>query len=501
MLASGVLSYDASRAEAMPGVAAVVEVPTGVAVVAQKYWQAKQAADALTVEWALDDAAKVNSAQLRQDYARALTAEEGIAEAEAGDLASGFAAAQHQLESDYWAPFLSHAPLEPMNAVVRIEGETADVWSGTQAPGAAQGTVARTAGLDPQKVRSHQTYLGGGFGRRATLTHIEEATRLAMATGKPVKLIWSREDDMRNGFYRPASLMRIRAGLDAEGRITAWEAKRVGGNITPETLENALPAIFPGMPQFLANLAVGASGSLMRNWTVDPTSIEGLFEDYDLPNRVVRHVTLEHGMPLTFWRSVGHSYTAFAKEVAMDELAQKAGMHPGDFRALNAQGNPRLKAVIERATAAMKAMRPPAGHHLGMAAHGSFGSYVAEVAEVSVDRGRIKVHKVFCVVDCGIAVNPDVVRAQMEGGIMYGLTAALHGKVELREGDVIEGNFDTYPLVRMNEAPAVEVAIIKSQEHPTGVGEPGLPPIAPAVANAVHAATGQRLRALPLTPT
>ena len=500
VLATGVASYDASRAEAMPGVVQVVELPSGVAVVAQKYWQAKQAADALEVEWTLDDAGRVNSAQLRQDYARALEAEEGIAEAEAGDLESGFAAAQQQVESDYWAPFLSHAPLEPMNAVVRIEGEAADVWSGTQAPGAAQGTVARTAGLDPQKVRSHQTYLGGGFGRRATLTHIEEATRLAMATGKPVKLIWSREDDMRNGFYRPASLMRIRAGLDAEGRITAWEAKRVGGNITPETLENALPAIFPGMPQFLANLAVGASGSLMRNWTVDPTSIEGLFEDYDLPNRVVRHVTLEHGMPLTFWRSVGHSYTAFAKEVAMDELAQKAGMHPGDFRALNAQGNPRLKAVIERATAAMKAMRPPAGHHLGMAAHGSFGSYVAEVAEVSVERGRIKVHKVLCVVDCGLAVNPDVVRAQMEGGIMYGLTAALHGKVELREGDVIEGNFDTYPLVRMNEAPAVEVAIVASQEHPTGVGEPGLPPIAPAVANAVHAATGQRLRALPLTP-
>ena len=500
VLASGLASFDGSKARAMPGVTDVVGLTNGVAVVAQKYWQAKQASDALQVRWELGADAKVSSAQVREDYAKALNSDEGIDEAEAGDLQAGFAKAATVIEGEYWAPFLSHAPLEPMNAVVRVEGGWADVWSGTQAPGAAQGLVARTAGLDAEQVRVHQTYLGGAFGRRATLTHIVEATEIAMAVGKPVKLIWSREDDMQNGIYRPASLMKIKAGVDADGRISAWEAKRVGGNITPDTLQNALPGLFPGMPGAMVNLVAGGVDGLMSNWTVDPSSIEGLFEDYDLPNRVVRHVTLDHGLPLTFWRSVGHSYTAFAKEQAMDELAAAAGMHPGDFRARNATGNPRLKAVIEQATARMKAWNPPPGHHLGLAAHGSFGSFVAEVAEVSVEQGRIRVHKVLCVVDCGTPVNPDIIRGQMEGGIIYGLTAALYGKVELADGAVVESNFHNYPLVRMTEAPAFEVVIVDSTEDPTGVGEPGLPPIAPAVANAVFAATGHRPRSLPLSP-
>lgn len=500
-LSKGVARYDAAKATAMPGVTDVVQVATGVAVVAEKFWQAKTAAAALEVEWQLGDEAKLSSQGMRRDYEAAMQAEEGLATGDEGDLEVGFAEAIQLVEGEYWTPFLSHAPLEPMNAVVRIENGEADVWSGTQSPQGTQGYVARTAGLEPEKVRVHQNYLGGSFGRRATLTHIAEATQIALVSGKPVKLIWTREDDMKNGFYRPASLMKLRAGVDADGKITAWEAKRVGGNIGPGVLEAALPGIFPGMPDGLVGWLADVSGSVTANWTVDYTSIEGLFEDYDLPNREVRHVTVDHGVPITFWRSVGHSFTAFAKEVTMDELANAAGMHPGDFRAHNAKGNPRLKAVIERATAEMKTMQLRKGHHLGLAAHGSFGSYIAEVAEVSIKAGQIKVHKVLCVVDCGLAVNPDVIRAQVEGAVMYGLTAALYGKVELKDGNVIESNFHNYPILRMNEAPSVEVVIMPSQEDPTGIGEPGLPPIAPAVANAVFAATGQRLRSLPLTLT
>jgi isoquinoline 1-oxidoreductase/isoquinoline 1-oxidoreductase beta subunit len=250
------------------------------------------------------------------------------------------------------------------------------------------------------------------------------------------------------------------------------------------------------MTNWVANRARGA----MDGWVVDPSSIEGLHEDYDTANRLVTHATLDHGLPLTFWRSVGHSYTAFAIESAVDELAHASGKDVIDFRLENTRNNPRLHNVIQIAGERMRAMDVPSGHGLGIAAHTSFNSAVAEVADVSVENGRIRVHKVLCVVDCGLAVNPDVVRAQMEGGIVFGLTAALHGNLQLENGAIRESNFHDYPLLRMNESPEIEVVIVESDDDPTGVGEPGTPPIAPAVANAVFAATGQRLRELPLRP-
>ncbi len=498
-VAGGTLkSYRDNQARSIPGVTDVVEIGSGVAVVADRYWAAKQGAQALEVEWDLPPLAGLGNERLQADYQAGLESEGDVAD-EQGDLAAGFEQASQVLENEYWAPYLAHAPMEPMNAVVRIEGDEADVWTGCQGIVAAQGLVARYAGLDKSKVRAHNTYLGGGFGRRATLTHVIEATQMAVATHKPIKVLWSREDDIQSGIYRPASLMRIKAGVDDAGRLTAWQAKRVGGNITPDTLRNMMPALLPSaVGEGAINWMVGLADGAFDGWVVDHSSVEGLYEDYDTANREVRHVTINHGLPLTFWRSVGHSYTAFAKETMMDELAAKAGLDAVEFRLRNTQDKPRLQHVIRVAGERLRQWPRRPGRHLGFAAHSSFSTDVAEVAEVSVENGAIRVHQVLCVVDCGIAVNPDIVRAQMEGSVMYGLTAALHGELDLENGAIKQSNFHDYPILRMNEAPSVEVVIIDSAEEPTGVGEPGLPPIAPAVANAVFAATGQRLRSLPL---
>lgn len=491
-------SVDKSAAEKMPGVTDVIEIGSGVAVVAKGYWQAKKAAETLKPKWQEVPLAKLDTATLKSDYEKAMTEEEGTIGPEDGDLDSAFGNATHVIEGEYWTPFLAHAPMEPMNAIVRIENGEADVWSGTQGPPAAQGLVARFSGIDPEKVRVHQTYLGGGFGRRATLTHIIEATELAVVANKPIQLLWSREDDLRHGLYRPASLMKLKASVDQDGNMTAWDAKRVGGNISPDTLKNMLPAIFPGLGDGTVNWMVGVADGTFKGWVTDPSSIEGLFEDYDQPNTRVEHTTVDHGLPLTFWRSVGHSYTAFAKESMIDELAHAADIDEVNFRLQNTKNNPRLNNVISIANEHMKKMKPAAGRFLGFAAHHSFKTDVAEIVEVSVENNQIRVHKVTCVVDCGTAVNPDIVRAQMEGGINFGLTAALHGNLELSKGAIKESNFHDYPILRMNEAPDIDVVIIDSGTAPTGVGEPGLPPIAPAVANAVFKATGQRIRSLPL---
>ena len=492
------VSVDKSTAEKMPGVTHVLEISSGVAVVAEKYWQAKTAASKLEPVWEEVALSKINSDKIQSDYQQAMQADEGLIDTETGDVAGGFAAATGIVESEYWAPYLAHAPLEPMNAVVRIENGEADVWSGTQGVGVAQGLVSRFSGIPVEKVRSHNTYLGGAFGRRGTLTHIIETTEVAVATGKPVHLLWSREDDIKHGVYRPASLMKIKAGVDKDGGITAWQAKRVGGNIMPRTLQNMMPGLYPGLGDGTIDFMVGLSSDAFEGWIVDHSSIEGLYEDYDFENITVNHTTVEHDIPLTFWRSVGHSYTAFAKESMIDELAAEAGVDPVEFRLNNSKNNPRLNNVIKVANEHMKKMTPAPGRHLGFAAHHSFSTDVAEIAEVSIENNQIKVHKVTCVVDCGIAVNPDIVRAQMEGAVMFGLTATLYGNLELENGAFRESNFHDYPILRMNEAPAVDVVIVDSGTEPTGVGEPGLPPVAPAVASAIFVATGQRLRSLPL---
>lgn len=499
-VAGGTLkSMKADAARDMPGVTDVVEISAGAAVVAEHFWQARKAATKLEIEWNLPALAGVDTARVRSDFEAALANDDGVTTASEGEPGEGFARADTVIDNHYWTPFLAHAPLEPMNAVVKFENGKAEVWSGTQGPVGDQGLVARALGISKDDVTVHPTYMGGAFGRRGTLTHVVEAAEIAQATSKPIQVLWTREDDLRHGVYRPASLMRIKAGVDSDGVISAWQATRVGGNMLPTTLSNQLPAILPGfVPQGMINFAVAAANKAVSDWTVDHGSIEGLYEDYDLANREVLHITVDHGLPLTYWRSVGHSYTAFAKETMMDELAEQSGIDAVDLRLRNTRENPRLANVIRIAGEQMKSMRPAAGRALGLAAHGSFHSHVAEIAEVSVERGNIRVHRVTCVVDCGRAINPDIIRAQMEGAVMFGLTAALHGNLELKDGAIVESNFHNYPILRMDEAPDVDVIIVDSEEPPTGVGEPGLPPVAPAVANAVYAATGQRLHSLPL---
>ena len=493
-----VLSVDKTAAVSMPGVVAIVPVSSGIAVVANAYWRAKNAAQVLEISWEEIPLGQVSSAQVRTDYEAALAEGDTVEASNQGELAAGFAAASSTLEADYFAPFLAHTPLEPVNATLHISDNSAELWTGVQSIQGAQGLVERLTGLPRSNIRVNNLYLGGGFGRRGTLTHIVEVTEIAMAIDKPVQLLWSREDDIRNGLYRPASLMRIKAGVTTDGIVSAWDVQRAGGNITSDTLTNMLPALLPSLPSSLLNGLSGFAEYLFSQWTVDPSSVEGLHETYDFENHRIAHATVDHGLPLTFWRSVGHSYTAFAVESMMDELADRAGIDPMSLRLANTQNKPRMQGVLQTAQAAMKSMTVPDGHHLGIAAHSSFATDVAEIAEVSIENGEIRVHKVTCVADVGTAINPDIVRAQLEGAVMFGLTATLYGRIDLNQGEVKQSNFHDYPILRMDRAPAVDVILVNSGGDPTGIGEPGVPPIAPAVANAVFKATGQRLRELPL---
>lgn len=499
VIGAAVKSFDKSSVSDMPGVLHVKPLPSGVAVVAERYWQAKKAAAALKVEWDMPELAQFSTQDIKTDYQSALS-QEGDVDGERGDLTAGFADAKTVVESEYWAPYLAHAPLEPMNALVRVSDTDAEVWSGTQMPEGMRGLVARYAGLSADQVTVHPVYMGGAFGRRSFMSHVVEATLLAKATGEPIKLVWSRESDMQNGVFRPASLMSLKAGVDEQGKISAWTAKRVGANINPDMMRAVLPGILPGaIPEGVTNFMADVFESINDGWSIDESSIEGLSANYDLPNSEVRHVTVNHGLPLMYWRAVGHSFSAFAKEVMIDELAEKTEFDPIELRVRNTETNPRLQNVIKLAGKHMQGMTVPEGHSLGFAAHGSFKSDVAQIAQVSVENDQIKVHKVVCVIDCGRAINPDIVRGQVEGSIMFGLTAALYGDIQLEKGAVKESNFHNYPILRMNESPEVEVIIVQTEDAPTGVGEPALPPIAPAVANAVYQATGRRLKSLPLS--
>lgn len=493
-----VKSFDGSKAKAVPGVLDVIEIHSGVAVVAEQFWPAKKAAALIDIEW---DSPKelrgASSATIRTDYETAMRSDEGEVYVETGS-APASDAAQHSIEADYWSPYLSHSPMEPMNGTVRITGDTAEAWAGNQGPVAVQGMVTRYAGIDADKVTVHGLFSGGGFGRRAYVTHVGEAAELARITGLPIQVVWSRETDTQNGWFRPASLVNIKASLDGNGLINNWQAKRVGANITPEMVAQIMPVVLPSVPQRVVDIASGVAKSAHDGWIVDHSSLEGLYDDYDWPNKRIIHKSVNHGIPTLFWRSVGHSYTAFAKECAVDELALQAGIDPVELRLRNCKNNSRLANVIRRAGEVYSQGASEPTRFLGFAAHTSFQSHVAQVAEVSIENNNIKVNKVTCVVDCGVAVNPQIVRDQMSGAIMFGLTAALYGEIDIVDGAVKQSNFHDYPILRMTEAPAVNVIIIDSTEAPTGVGEPGLPPIAPAVANAVFRATGQRLRDMPL---
>jgi isoquinoline 1-oxidoreductase subunit beta len=475
-----VRSFDGSPAMKVRGVKAVVQVPSGVAVVAENFWAAKLGRDALVVDWDPGEGGTVDTEAMARSY-RELAGKPGVKAKAAGDPASAMKTAARVVEAEYDFPYLAHATMEPLNCTVRIAADKCEVWTGTQFQTLDQNVTAEITGLRPEQVEIHTQFLGGGFGRRATPTSdfVREAVHVAKAAGLPVKTVWTREDDMRGGYYRPQFFHRVKVGLDAQGAPLAWHHTLVGQSFLVGTP-------FEGMVK---------DGN-------DPTSTEGVADSAYLAD-VPHHLVELHSprLPVTtlWWRSVGHTHTGFVMETLMDELAKAAGQDPLAYRRGRLAKHPRLLGALNLAAErAHWGTPPPADRFRGLAVHESFGSYVAQVAEISVERGRIRVHRVVCAIDCGTVVNPAGVTAQLEGGVVFGLSAALHGEITLRDGKVQQSNFHDYPPVRMHEAPVVEVHIVPSTEPPSGVGEPGVPPIAPAVANAVFAATGKRLRRLPL---
>jgi isoquinoline 1-oxidoreductase beta subunit len=469
-----VAGFDDARARKVPGVHKVVQVPSGVAVVASSTWAAIQGREALQVRFddgpngALDSAAVERLLSDPEAKPKVVRAD--------GDLEAALGAAAKKLEAVYQAPFLAHATMEPMNCTARVTAKTAELWAPTQAPTWAQGAVAKALRLPEASVTVRTTLLGGGFGRRAIPDFSVEAAEVARAAGATVQVVWTREDDMRHDLYRPASRHELRAGLDGVGKLLAWH-HRVRA------------------PSIAVQLFGGREGR--------PDVVEGAADvPYGAGAVLVDCVTPEVGLRVGWWRSVYASQNAFAEECFVDECASAAGRDPVAFRKDLLAAHPRHRAVVELAAERAGWGSPlPAGRGRGIACYASFGSWVAEVAEVSVQGKELRVHQVVAAVDCGRVVNPDTVRAQVESAVAYGLSAALRGEITLERGRVKQGNFDDYEPLRLHEMPAVEVHLVPSSEDPGGIGEPGLPPIAPAVANAVFAATGQRLRRMPLRPS
>ena len=475
-----VKSFDDSAARTVPGVRKIVQVPTGVAVVADHFWAARQGREALRIEWDLGPGAALDTGTMLAEFRR-LAGSAGKVAAGSGDAPAVLAAAQKSIDAEYVLPYLAHAPMEPLNCAVRISAGRCEIWTGTQFQTVDQMAAAAITGLKPEQVEIHTTFLGGGFGRRATPTSdwVSEAVHVAKAAGAPVKTVWTREDDVRGGYYRPMVLHRVRAVVGSDGLPAAWDHTIVS------------QSVMAGTP-FESEIKNG----------IDPASVEGAVGSpylQTIPNyRVQLHDYLAP-IPVLWWRSVGHSHTAFVMESMVDELARAAGSDPVDYRRRLLAKQPRLLGVLELAAAKAGWGSPlPAGRARGIALHQSFGSHVAQVAEVSVEGDRIRVHRVVCAIDCGIAVNPATIEAQMESGIAFGLGAALSSAITFKDGRVEQSNFDDYRVLRLPDMPTVEVHIVPSREPPGGVGEPGTPPIAPAVANAVAALTGQRLRELPL---
>jgi isoquinoline 1-oxidoreductase beta subunit len=485
-----VKSFDATKAKVVAGVVDVVQVPSGVAVLAKHFWAAKQGRDALTIDWDLGPGATISTMALREDYRkRAQTL--GTVAKQAGDVDAVFKGTK-VIESEYEVPFLAHAPMEPENCTVEYDPvksgkDGVDIYTGTQFQTMDQNLSAKILGLKPEQVRIHTMFLGGGFGRRANPTsdYVTEAVQVAKASGRTVKVVWTREDDIHGGYYRPMWLSKLRATLGKDGKPAAWSHTIVGQSIIAGT---------PFAPMMIKD-------------GIDATSVEGAADAPYLENIPAHRVDLHSpSSPISvlWWRSVGHSHTAFVVESFMDELAHAAKQDPLKYRRALLPKKSRERLALDLAAQKFGWGKPLAkGHAAGIAVHQSFGSYVAQIAEVSVEKsgsekGRIRVHRVVCAIDCGPVVNPLTVEAQMQSGIAFGLGAALHSELTFKDGMVEQSNFHNYTVLRLNEMPQVEVHIVPSTDKMGGCGEPGTPPIAPAVANAVFALTNQRLRKLPL---
>ncbi len=472
--------FDAAAALKVPGVEQVVPTANGVAVIAEHFWAAKRGRDALQIEWNPLRGGGADSDKILDDY-RALAQQPGATVVEVGTVDEALGKAKTHVEAEYDLPYLAHAPMEPLNCTVKIDGDRCEIWTGTQGQTADQNVAAKILGITPEKVAIHTPFLGGGFGHRSNpfSNVVAEAVIVAKAAKVPVKVVWTREDDMQGGYYRPQFLHRLKVGLDEHGMPMAWDHVLVG------------QSIFAGTPSAAFSIRNG----------IDRNSVTGAADSPYLDAIAARRVTLhspQTPIPVWVWRSVGHSHTAFAIESMVDEIAHAAGKDPLTYRLALLAAKPRHVAILQLVAERSGWGTPsPPGRARGLAVHQSFGSVIAQLAEVSIDGGRIRVHKVTCAVDCGIAVNPLAIEAQMEGSIVFGQSAALSGKLTIRGGAVQESNFHDYPVLRMFEMPQIAVHIIQSGAKLGGIGEPATAPIAPAIGNAVFALTGRRLRSLP----
>src|SRR5580658_4951404 len=464
-----VASFDAAKAKAMPGVKHVVQISSGVAVVADNTWNAIQARNALVIQWDEGALADLNSAGIRKEWVE-LANQPGAVARQVGDAAGALAGAARKIDAVYEAPYLAHAPMEPLNCTADVRADSCEVWASTQGQSSALQEAVRVTGLRPDQVKINTKYMGGGFGRRARADYIGEAVEASKAVGAPVQLTWAREDDMQQDWYRPASYTRFAGGLDADG----WRVAMTGRIICPP---------FGGMRN-------GVSGTATQGVVDTP---------YAIPNVMVDYHAADPGIPVSYWRSVGYSQNTFFAESFIDELAAAGGKDALEFRRKLLEKSPRPLAVLELAAEKAGWGKPlPAGRGRGIALVNNIGSFTAEVAEVSVTQGKLKVHRVVCAVDCGHVVNPSGVEQQIQSGIVYGLSAAMKGEITIDRGRVQQANFHQYDVLRIDEMPVVEVYLVPSQAAPGGIGEASVPPIAAAVGNAIFAATGKRVRKLPM---
>ncbi|MET0636565.1 MAG: xanthine dehydrogenase family protein molybdopterin-binding subunit [Chitinophagaceae bacterium] len=476
-------SFDASKALLVPGVKEVVEIPSGVAVLADNYWSAKKGQAAIKAEWDLGDGVKLDTTTQTAAYKK-LAATNGLPAATKGDAKAGLAKAPKVIEVEYIFPYLAHAPMEPLNCTVKINGDSCEIWTGTQLPGIDQQAATKILGFKPENVTLNTVFLGGGFGRRATMQSdfVSEAVQIAKASGKHIKMVWSREDDLKGGYYRPFYIHKIKVGVNASGWPVAWLHNIVGQSIMAGTP-------FEG---------------LIKNG-IDDSSVEGVSTSpylKEVPDHFVGLHSTKEAVPVLWYRSVGHTHTGYVMETIIDQLASNAKMDPVEFRRELLKHEHRHLAALNLVAEKSNWFKPlPAGRFRGVAVHEAFGSFVAQVVEISLVDKLPKVHKVTCAVDCGLAVNPDGVVAQMESGIVFGISMALYGEIGFKNGRVMQNNFYDYKIARMNESPEIEVFIVDSQEKMGGAGECGVPQTAPALANAMFAATGKRIYQLPIIKT
>jgi isoquinoline 1-oxidoreductase beta subunit len=473
-----IVSYDKVAAEKIPGIQKVASIDQGIAVCATALDLAWKGRDALKAKWDKGSNPELNNEMLEKTFLDHLKKEGAIA-LNRGSAENALTQVVKKIEATFVLPYLAHVTMEPMNCTAHVMENRCDIWVPTQNQSGVLQVAQKLTGLKPEQIHIHTTYLGGGFGRRGFVDYVEEAIQISKATGKPIKLIWTREEDIQNDFYRPAYCCKVEGGIDAKGRITAWSHKIV------------VQSIFEHFaPQMIKN-------------GIDPAAVDGIAEmEYEIPNLHVEYVKMDLPIRVGFWRSVGNTQNAFVKETFVDALAHAANRDPLEFR-LNHLKNPSARRVLQVAAEKAGWGKPfPKGQARGIAHHSSFGTHVAQVAEISLNKkeGSIKVHRVVCAINCGPMVNPNIIIAQMKGAIIMGLSAAMKEKIDFANGGVQTANFYDYHELRMNEAPEIEVHLVKSKDKIGGIGEPGLPPIAPAVANAVFKAAGIRLRNLPMIP-